>query len=63
MRDRPFLGSRGSFWRATQEVAGLGGDAKHFKSVTETSFSRYLGSGHVSAPLVSFHPRKRYASG
>lgn len=46
-RDRQFLGSRGSFWKATQEVAGLGGDAKHLKSVTETSFSRYLGSGHV----------------
>jgi outer membrane protein insertion porin family len=24
--------------------------------VTETSFSRYLGSGHVSASLFSFHP-------
>lgn len=47
-RDTPFLGATGSFWKATQEIAGVGGgDAKHVKALTETAVSRALGSGHV----------------
>ena len=53
-RDDPVLSTRGSYFRAMQEYAGLGGDANFVKSENEAHIARSLGNGYVSLSLE--HP-------
>ncbi|KAL7418077.1 surface antigen-domain-containing protein [Mrakia frigida] len=48
-RNSAFLATSGSLFKATQELAGFGGDAKHFKSTTETAMTRALGKGYFAS--------------
>ncbi|CED83131.1 Predicted cell surface protein homologous to bacterial outer membrane proteins [Phaffia rhodozyma] len=43
-RDKTFLGTTGRLFKASQEIAGLGGSAFFLKSTTETTFSRAIGT-------------------
>lgn len=44
-RDDPFLATRGHFHKIYQELAGFGGDARHYKAETESQFSRSFKNG------------------
>jgi outer membrane protein insertion porin family len=47
-RDDPFMASRGFYFKAVQELAGLGGDTNFVKVEGEMQSSRRLPHGWVS---------------
>lgn len=46
-RDDPLQGTRGSYLRYVQELAGLGGDAAFFKTESDSRYSRALWGGYT----------------
>ncbi|KAB5592902.1 Small nuclear ribonucleoprotein hPrp3 [Ceratobasidium theobromae] len=55
-RDSPLQGTRGSYLRYFQELAGLGGDASFLKSETDSRISRALWGGYT----ISFSARSGF---